>query len=320
MTEVLAIWKALFIAGVLGYLIGTAAFGLLPFRRNRMKRKIFTSEHVGFASDVNTELVGYRIGKNYWGVVLWTIAFLAFLLIGVESELLVIGCFVYMGALTCYYHRGRPFQNVQSYLLTDRGVWLFPENLGRPFWKQGPALFTAWDEIIGYKIDGSFIQFSGEGDAVAQVEYRAADYVRVKEALYELGVDRLELTDRLWSAQVDEERFYAAEDEVNDLGWDLLDLFHDELQLMNLRPEFGVMRNMPGDRLFDEQARSWLQLNLIDGDSGERIVGGVFPLWHSTGSVGYLLGTSGQELIDRLQEWIKMTMRDAQKAREVVVS
>lgn len=321
MTDWLAIWKALFIAGVLAYLAGTAAYGWLPIQRRRLKRKIFARERVAFSSDVNTELHGYHIGPNHWGAVLWTAAFLLLLVLQVERALLVIGCFVYIGALTCHYHRSRPYQKMQGYLLTDRGMYLFPENLGRPFWNKSEQLFAAWDGISGYKIDGSFLQFaSADGSIAAQVEYRAVDYERVKAALFELGVQRLELTDRLWAAQVDEERFYAMEDEVNDLGWDLLDLFHEELQGMNLRPEFGVMRNMPGDRLFEEQARSWLQLNLVDADSSERVAGGSFPLWHSTGSVGYLLGTGGQELVDRLQEWMKMTLRDAQKAREVIVS
>ncbi|TCP55718.1 hypothetical protein EV586_103372 [Tumebacillus sp. BK434] len=321
MTDWVAIWKALFIAGVLGYLAGTAAYGWLPLQRRRQKRQIGARERVVYASDVNTELHGYRIGSNHWGAVLWTAAFVLLWILQVESALLVIGCFVYIGALTCQYHRSRPYQKLQQYVLSEQGVYLFPENLGRPMWNKAELLSASWDVITGYKIDGSFLQFAGQDGGIAlQVEYRALDYERVKAVLFELGVPRLELSDRLWVAQVDEEKFYALEDEINDLGWDLLDLFHEELRSMNLRPEFGVMRNMPGDRLFEEQARSWLQLNLVDADSSEKVAGGSFPLWHSTGSVGYLLGTGGQELVDRLQEWLKMTLRDAEKAREVVVS
>lgn len=320
MTDILAIWKALLTAGVLGYLAGTVAFGLSPTLRSRQKQKVFIAERVVLAGDVNTELSGYQVGKNDWNFVLLSLAFVFLLAVSASDVLAVIGCFGYIGGMISLYHRRRQFQKQQGFFFTEKGVWLFPENLGRPLWRQAKGHFTAWQQVTGYKIDGSFVQFYQEGGSYVQVEYLAADYERVKSALSELGVERLELTDRLWVAQVDEERFYAMEDEINDLGWDLLDLFHEELERMRLRPEFGVMRNMPGDRLFEEQARSWLQLNLLDTDSSERVAASSFLLWHSTGSVGYLLGLSGQELIDRLQEWMKRTLRDAEAAKEVVVS
>jgi hypothetical protein len=320
MTEIVAIWKALLAAGILAWLWGTVAFGLIPLIRIRRKRKIFRTERVLFSSEVNTELCGYQIGKNHAGPVLLTLAFALLFAVQAGSALLVIGCFLYIAALTSMYHRSRPHQKIQGFVLTDRGVWLFPENLGRPLWNPAGVFFTPWSRVAGYKIDGSYVQFFGGGVKVVQIEYSAHDYWRVKAVLSDLGVKRLELADRLWVAQVDEERFLAMEDEINDLGWNLLELFQEELQSLNLRPEFGVMRNIPGDRLFEEQARSWLQLNLIDTGTGEKVAGSSFLLWHSTGSVGHLIGISGQELVDSLQEWIKKTLREAEAAKEVIIS
>ena len=304
------------------FLLCHALWGIQPMLRRRAVRKIRRQERVRFSSDVNTELAGYKIDRNHWHWLVWTVFFAGWsaLTAGGNGVLFAFGCSVYFFMIGRRLHLARPFQMMQSYLLTDQGVWLFPERMGRPLGRGEWKKTVRWEEVTAYRVDGSYLQFYQFEKLVLQVEFEFADYEELLRLLVERNVRRSELSDRIWVAQFDEEEFYALEESICSTAWGLLGLFDDEMEALGVMPEFGVMRNMPGDRLLDEHARSWLQLNLLDPDTSERKLSSMFPLWQSNGSVGYLIGARGQELVDRLQQWMRKVLAEAAGEKEEMVS
>ena len=302
------------------YLLCYVMWGIQPLLRRRAIRKIRREERVRFSSDVNTELAGYKIDRNHWNWLVWTMFFAGWTVLTAGGGLFPIGCLLYFLLIGRRLHVMHPFQMTQSYLITDRGVWLFPERMGRVLGRGEWKKSIRWEEVTSYRVDGSYLQFYQYETVVLQVEFDFADYEDLLRLLAELNVRRSELSDRIWVAQFDEEGFYALEEAICSTAWGLLGMFDDQIAELGLMPEFGVMRNMPGDRLIDEHARSWLQLNLLDQETSERKMSSMFPLWQSNGSVGYLIGARGQELVDRLQLWIRKVLAEAASEKEGMVS
>lgn len=310
----------LLIAGLLAAMVGTIAYGLEPMWRRRKKERIGRREKVLHAAEVHTELIGYTLAKNHWELVGWGAALAFVWWLTDSSGNRGIATFAYLLMVVRHLYRHSAFQADQGFIITLRGLHLFPERQGRPIWKGGRHHFTDWQEIDGYRVDGSLLQFfRGERMAV-QVEFDLPEHRRLRELLHDLKIPRMEAFDRVWVAQVDEQALFRLEDEICSLGWELIDLYQEEMQAMGLRPELSVMRNMPGDRLLDEHARSWLQLHLFHAETMERQSVGSYPLWQSSGSVGYLIGLVDQELLDRLNEWIRHVLHDSTPSSKGVVS
>lgn len=301
----------LLIAGLLAAMAGTITYGLEPMLRRRKKERIGRQEKVLYAAEVHTELLGYNLIKNHWELVGWGAALIGVWWLTDSMGIRGIATFAYLLMIVRHLYRHGAFQAQQGFVCTTRGLHLFPERQGHPIWKGGRHLFYEWREIDGYRIDGSLLQLLRRERLEAQVEFDLAEHRRIRELLHDLKVARMEAFDRVWVSQIDERALFHLEDEICSLGWELLDLYHEELQAMGLQPELSVMRNMPGDRLLDEHARSWLQLNLLRSDTMERQSVGSYPLWQSSGSVGYLIGLLDQELLDRLNEWIRHVLLDA---------
>jgi hypothetical protein len=311
--------KAVLLVWVIAFVICYICWGIQPWLRHRYKQLIRRHERVRFSSDVNTDMIGYHIRKNRWNELTWTCAWLGLWYWQPTVQLCVFGSFVYMMLLLRKFFKNTAFQTQQSVMLTDKHLWLFPERLGHPFWKGEPRYSLLWTGEEGYRVDGSYVQVYRGEEVVIQFEFAPYDYEAVRSVLSELRVKRLDSSDRIWVALLDEKSLHLLEDELCEMGWNLLDLFHEELQQLKVRPEFGVMRNMPGDRLLEEHARSWLQLNLLDVQTGESQASSSFPLWQSTGSVGFLIGARGQEAVDLLQQWIRdVLVESTQRAEEVV--
>lgn len=304
----------------LSWLIGFVCWGVQPMVRQQRKRSIRRSEQVRFSSEVNTDLIAYQVRRNHANIALAMFLMLVLVIWRPLDVLVVLGGFVLGVYLMRDHYLQRPFQMLQGFILSNKGVHLFPERQGQLLWEGKHHKFFSWDRFNGYRIDGSYVQFlDREGNLVVQIEYAPNEFEAVKSALFDLRIKRLEPSDRIWVAQLDEQEFYEFEDEICKTGWELIELFLEELEELNLAPEFGIMRNMPGDRLLEEHARSWLQLNLIN-EVGERKASASFSLWQSNGNIGFLVGPRGQDLIDKLQVWIKKVLHEAKQATEEVVS
>lgn len=317
MTDWTELWMLMMIgAAGLGVLSGFAGWGSRKWLRMRDKQRVRRTERVRFASDVNIRLLGYEVRRNHFNVLVYGAAWL-FLLLWHPGDLTVlVGTFLYLGYLVRHVYSIQEERFIQTMLLTERGLHVMPAQGMNPAWKREKPQFLAWRDVDGYRIDGSYLLFYRDEQVLLQVEFGLHDYEQVRQVLCELGVARLELTDRIWVAQLDEPVFYRMEDHVCELGWDVLELFREELERLNVRPEFGVMRNVQGDRLLEEHSRSWLQLNLLDLETEQRVIHSSFPLWHCYGNVGYLNGLVEQEMVDHLQRWIKGTLQEGERERE----
>ncbi|HEU4963506.1 MAG TPA: hypothetical protein VFV52_06530 [Bacilli bacterium] len=310
---------AMLLSAGLGACFGYLIWGTHKWVRQGSKQRIRRRERVLFSSDVNTKLLGYEYRRNHFGLLIWALVWLWFIWLN-PQEWSVIGAFPYLMYAVRRLTLLQAERLTQTYLLTERGAHLLPAQGVRPIWKRLQAEHVRWHVIDGYRIDGGYLQFYRGDRLLLQAEYGLHDYEQVRHVLHDLGVKRLELTDRIWVAQLDEPAFFLLEDEVCDKGWEVLELFHSEWEHLKVRPEFGVMRNVPGDRLLDEHSRSWLQLNLIDVETEEPLHQSAFPLWNSYGNVGYLNGLVKQELVDHLQRWTRNVVEEAVREREGVVS
>jgi hypothetical protein len=320
MTDWGSLGVAILMAAGIPFAIGFGLWGVQPWLRRRKVRKIRRTEKVRLTGDVNTELYGYRVRPNRLSVLLSSLLMVFGLLIvdRWQDGLFVLSVWLFF--MLRRYYVTQAFQSIQTFVWTERGMWLFPERNGLVIWKERKAKFCAWQDVKGYKIDGTYLQlFRGE-EMLMQVEFAPDQFEEVKAALAEMQVRRLEPADRIWVAQFDELEFYRLEDEALERACGLLDLYQDEFLSIGLLTEFGVMRNMPGDRLLDEHARSWLQLNLICEETGDREGSSAFPLWQSNGNVGFLIGARGQEMALCLQEWLRTVLSEARRKREGVVS
>jgi hypothetical protein len=314
-SEAFAALEELLLAGGIAAACAWLAYGLDPWLRKRDLRQLRRREKIRFSADVNTELAGLKVRKNHWDVAYWCVALILFSF-ATSGFVRVLGDFAGIYMLVRHFFVQRPFQALQSICLTERRLHVWWERQGQPLWKGTHSRSWSWKEFEGYRIDGSLLQFYEGENLVCQVEYDVKDYHLVRTTLFHLNVPRLDLYDRVWVAQVDESWFYRLEDDLCSIAWEYLDLFEEEMNRLRLRPELGVMRNIQGDRLLDESARSWLQLNWLDSQSDERVAASGFSLWHSSGSVGFLIGAIDQDLVDRVGEWIRDALRDAETARE----
>ncbi|MGZ4163304.1 MAG: hypothetical protein ACXVPK_04650, partial [Tumebacillaceae bacterium] len=243
--------EAVLLVWVIAFVICYICWGIQPWLRHRYKQTIRRHERVRFSSDVNTDFALFQIRKNHWFEVMWTLAWLGLLVYSPTKQLIMLGSFVYMMLLLRKMCKGTEFHNLQGVMLTDRHIWLFPERLGQVLWKGEHRDQLAWSEVEGYRIDGSYVQLCHGEEVLMQFEFAPYDYDAVRNVLAELQVKRLDVSDRVWVALVDEKLLHALEDELCNMGWNLLDLFNEEFQQMQVRSEFGVMRNMPGDRLLE---------------------------------------------------------------------
>lgn len=312
--------KAVLLVWVIAFLIGFIIWGIQPWLRQRNKQLIRRHERVRFSSDVNTEMIGYQIRKNYGNEVLWTVLLIGLWYWQPTLQLCVFGSFVYMLLLVRKFFTTTAFQTHQTVMLTNKRLWVFPERLGQPFWKGKHRISLEWTGAEEYLVDGSYVQIYREQELVLQFEFAPYDYETIKSVLSELRVKRVGHSDRIWVAWLDEKALHQLEDELSDMGWNLLDLFQADFDRQKVRPEFGVMRNMPGDRLLEEHARSWLQLNLLDVETGKHRASSTLPLWQSSGNVGVFFGVRGQDAVDLMQRWFRQVLADLPERAEEVVS
>lgn len=303
----------------IGFVIAYLGWGMHPLLQARAIRAISRRERVRMVSDVNTRLEGYKVRPNRVVSITTVLVLLLWVIVLYDQPLLIAWG---LGVAMAVFERDRalraPWQKVQTFVLTTSGVHLFPAREGRMVWADERVEFLSWKELDRYRFDGGYVYlFHGEEKRL-QFEFNARDMEKLRELFADLNVLRAEPSDRIWLGQFDEEAFFQLEDELTELGWNLIDLFRQELDDMGLQVEFGVMRNMGGDRLQDEYARSWLQLNLLD-DEGEKRGQSAFPLWQSHGNIGNLIGVRGQEAVDHLQKWIKNVIVEVQEQREEVM-
>ncbi|PWK13145.1 hypothetical protein [Tumebacillus permanentifrigoris] len=303
----------------IAFLVTYLCWGLNPWLQARAIQSIRRRERVRMVADVNTNLDGYVVTPNsvtqgvtvaLW--VLWTVVLYdqpILIEMGVFAAVVVLGRDRYVRA---------KWQKVQSYLLTDKSLYVFPARTGRAVWQGKRMESKRWTEFDCYRFDGGYVQLFHAEEKLFQFEFNARDIDKLRSLFSDLNVARGELSDRIWLGQFEEEAFYLLEDEMTELGWNLIDLYRPELQELGLHAEFGVMRNVAGDRLREEYARSWLQLNLVD-EEGVQQISSLLPLWQSSGNIGNLIGVRGQDAIDHLQKWMSGVLREVQEQREEVV-
>jgi len=312
MIDSLTVWQALIVAYLCATVLSALVWGVQPYLRSRRLQALKTRERVRFSSDVHTAPAGIEHRPNragYWlGALLWALLVALFghspLLIGAATALFA----------TLFWRKlfvESEFHTVQRYAFTDRGIWIFPARHGLPVWKKPHEVFVSWRDVDAYKIEGVDLLLHRDEQFVVRLSFKPTDYERLLGLLADRELARMEVSDRIWVAQFDEHAFYEWEEEISRMGWNLLDLYADEFEELHLVPEFGVMRNMPGNRLLDEYARSWLQLNVLDIDTHEKRLTSTFALWHSNGALGQFTGLRGQELVDALQEWFRRVLQES---------
>lgn len=304
---------------VIAFLFTFLCWGLNPWLQARAMHAIRRRERVRLVADVNTNLDGYVVTRNRvtQGVtvllfVLWTIVMYD------QPHLIEIAVFAAVVVLGRDYFVRAKWQKVQSFLLTDKSLYVFPARAGRTVWQGERMEVKHWNEFDCYRFDGGYVQLFRAQEKKFQFEFNARDMDKLRNLFSDLNVARGELSDRIWLGQFEETAFFQLEDELTELGWNLIDLYRPELQELGLHTEFGVMRNVAGDRLREEFARSWLQLNLIDAE-GVKHTSSLLPLWQSNGNIGNLIGVRGQDAIDHLQKWINGILREVREQREEVV-
>jgi len=315
--EVMSLLQALTAAVFGSFVIGYAVWGLGPQLQRRRRKRVRRQERVRYQRDVSTRIPGLAEQENLFGLWLGLPALAIWIAAQWQSPLpAAAGAFVMTLLFWRWLFRQGDLPYIQSIMFTDRGAWLFPARRGVVTWKDELEIFRSWDEIDSYKIDGIDLHLCAGERTVLLLEMDPGDHELLLGLLAELGLERLEAADRVWVAGFDEAAYYQMEDGIAKMGWTVIDLFQDELDELELLPEFGVMRNMPGHRLLDEYARSWLQLNLLDSETQERRASSMFPLWQSSGTIGVLIGSREGALKERMQEWVRLVIEEVKLERE----
>ncbi|MBL0386782.1 hypothetical protein JJB07_08965 [Tumebacillus sp. ITR2] len=319
MSEILSTLGGCLVAAAAAFLLSYLIWGTYPWWKTRVIRNLRKQERVKLISDVNTRLEGYQIAPN--PVTQWvTLCLLVVWIVILYDQ----PKWIEFGVLVASFLWGRqmygraPWQKYQTFVLTDKSVLVFAASGGQTLWNVEPRQHVSWSEIDSYRYEGGYVQFFRAEQQKLQVEYNARDFEKIRDLLSSLNVKRGEPSDRIWLGQFDETYFYRLEDELTEMGWNLIDLYRKELDELDLQVEFGVIRNVAGDRLHEEYSRSWLQLNLLD-EAGEQKASSMLPLWQSSGNIGHLIGARGQDAVDHLQKWIGSVIGEVQEQREEVV-
>ncbi|KEO82818.1 hypothetical protein [Tumebacillus flagellatus] len=298
------------------FLVSTLTWGLYPWWKARTTRKRYARERVRMVSDVNTRLDGYRIKQNRITQAVTLVLLLVWMvLLYDQREMLELGVFAAGVVWGRDAYARAPWQKLQTFVLTNQSVVVFLAGAGRALWNIEPRQVVRWSDLDSYRYDGGFVQLYRAEQMQLQFEYNARDMDKLRDLLSALHIKRGEPSDRIWLGQFDETEFFRLEDELTETGWNLIDLYRPELEQLGLQPEFGVMRNVTGDRVHEEFSRSWLQFNLVDGE-GEQKASSTLPLWQSSGSIGHLIGVRGQDAVEHLQKWIGNVIRSCQEPQE----
>jgi hypothetical protein len=315
----MTVWNTLgdcLAVAVLAFLFSYLTWGITPMLQARAIRGIRRRERVRMISEVNTNLDGYVVTPNRVVQVLTVALFAVWAILLYEQPyLLWAGVFAAVVMLGRDAFSRAKWQKVQSFVVTDKSLYVFPARGGRMVWQDERMESKRWSEFDCYRFDGGYVQLFRAEEKRFQFEFNARDIDKLRSLFSDLNVARGELSDRIWLGQFDEEAFFQLEDEMTELGWNLIDLYRPELEELGLQVQFGVMRNVAGDRLREEFARVWLQLNLVD-DEGVKQSSSLLPLWQSSGNIGNLIGVRGQDAVDHLQKWLSSIVREVQEQRE----